>query len=147
VKKVFYALIASLTLFLSGCADKAPQLQTPSSNIIFENSDLGSWFALQNVASLSRDDGFFEIEITGKNNSSSKQVLTYIVDWYDQNGFIIKSILTKRKIASIEGGKLIVIHAVSPSDKAVTYKIRFGVPTDDDELRDKNVNLKEYRGE
>ncbi|MDR2082019.1 MAG: YcfL family protein [Campylobacteraceae bacterium] len=146
MKKMFY-LLASLTLFFTGCADKTPQLQSPNSNIVFENNALGEWFALQNVVSMKRDDNFMEIEVTGKNNSSSKQILTYNIDWYDQNGFIIKSILSKRKIASVESGKSIIIHAVSPSENAVNYKIRFGVPTEDDELRDQNVNLREYRGE
>ncbi|MDR2342651.1 MAG: YcfL family protein [Campylobacteraceae bacterium] len=146
MKKIFY-LLASMTLFFTGCADKHPQINTSDSNIIFEDDSLGEWFALQNVVSLQRSDNFMEIEIRGKNHSSSKQVLTYIVDWYDQNGFIIKSILTKRKIASIEGGKSIIVHAVSPSANTQSYKIRFGVPSKDDELRDQNINLKEYRGE
>ncbi|MDR2790780.1 MAG: YcfL family protein [Campylobacteraceae bacterium] len=146
MRKMFYFL-AFLTLIFTGCADKTPQLQSPSSNIIFESDKLGKWFALQNVVSLKRDDNFMEIEVTGKNNSDDKEVLTYNIDWYDQNGFIIKTILTKRKIASVESGKSIIIHAVSPSANAVNYKIRFGVPTEDDELRDQNVNLREYRGE
>ncbi|MDR2100920.1 MAG: YcfL family protein [Campylobacteraceae bacterium] len=146
MRKIVYFL-ASLTLFFTGCADKTPQLQSPSSNVVFENDSLGKWFALQNIVSLARDDGFMEIEITGKNNSSEKQTLTYNIDWYDQNGFIIKSILVKRKIATVEGGKSIIIHAVSPSANVANYKIRFGVPTEDDELRDNNVNLKEHRGE
>ncbi|MDR0761947.1 MAG: DUF1425 domain-containing protein [Campylobacteraceae bacterium] len=146
MRKIFYFLAFTALLF-TGCADKHPQINTSSPNIIFEDNSLGKWFVLQNVVSLKRSDNFMEIEITGKNHSSSKQVLTYIVDWYDQNGFIIKSILTKRKIASIEGGKSIIVHAVSPSANTQSYKIRFGVPSEDDELRDQNVNLKEYRGE
>jgi uncharacterized protein YcfL len=136
-----------LTLLFTGCADKSPQINTSNPNIVFENDSLGKWFVLQNVVSLNREDGFVELEVTGKNYSSSKQTLTYIVDWYDQNGFIVKSILLKRKIASIESGKSIIIHAVSPNAKTASYKVRFGVPSEDDELREQNVNLREYRGE
>ncbi|MDR1614053.1 MAG: YcfL family protein [Campylobacteraceae bacterium] len=146
MRKIFYFL-ASLALFFTGCADKSPQINTSNPNIIFESDSLGEWFVLQNVVSLKRTDGFIEIEITGKNHSSSKQVLTYNIDWYDQNGFIIKSILVKRKIASVESGKSIIIHAVSPSENTASYKVRFGIPTEDDELREQNVNLREHKGE
>ncbi|MDR2635682.1 MAG: DUF1425 domain-containing protein [Campylobacteraceae bacterium] len=146
MRKMFYFL-AFLTLLFTGCADKSPQINTSNPNIVFENDSLGKWFVLQNVVSLNREDGFVELEITGKNYSSSKQTLTYIVDWYDHNGFIVKSILVKRKIASVESGKSIIIHAVSPNANTASYKVHFGVPSEDDELRDQNVNLREYRGE
>jgi uncharacterized protein YcfL len=146
MRKLFY-LLAFLTLIFTGCADKTPQVTSYHPNIVFESNELGKWFVLQNVVSVVRDDNFIEFEVTGKNDSPLKQVLTYNIDWYDQNGFIIKSILTKRKIASVEGGKSIIIHAVSPSDKAINYKLRFGIPTEEDELRDQNVNLREYKGE
>ncbi|MDR1285205.1 MAG: DUF1425 domain-containing protein [Campylobacteraceae bacterium] len=144
---MFYFL-ASLALVFIGCADKTPQINPAAySNIVFENNNIKEWFVLQNIISVVRDDGFIEVEVVGKNISSSKQILTYNVDWYDQNGFTIKSILVKRKIASIENGKSIIIHVISPNANAASYKVRFGLPTSDDELRDQNVNLREYRGE
>ncbi|MDR1460477.1 MAG: DUF1425 domain-containing protein [Campylobacteraceae bacterium] len=146
MRKMFY-LLAFLALIFTGCADKSPQLNVAYSNVIFENDSIKEWLVLQNIISVVRDDGFIEVEVVGKNISSSKQILTYNVDWYDQNGFVIKSILVKRKIASIENGKSIIIHVISPSENAASYKVRFGLPTSDDELRDKNVNLREYRGE
>ncbi|MDR1007269.1 MAG: DUF1425 domain-containing protein [Campylobacteraceae bacterium] len=147
MRKMFY-LLAFLALILTSCADKSPRPNAAAyPNIVFENDSIKEWFALQNVVSVVRDDGFIEVEVTGKNISSSKQILTYNVDWYDQNGFTIKSILVKRKIASIENGKSIIIHVISPSANAQNYKVRFGLPTSDDELRDQNVNLREYKGE
>ncbi|MDR0407552.1 MAG: DUF1425 domain-containing protein [Campylobacteraceae bacterium] len=144
MRKILYLLVL---LIFTGCANKSLQPNTNYSDIVFENNGIKEWFVLQNVISLTRDDGFIEVEVVGKNISSSNQILTYNIDWYDQNGFMVKSILAKRKIASIESGKSITIHVVSPSDNVANYKIRFGLPTEDDQLRDKNINLREYKGE
>jgi uncharacterized protein YcfL len=149
MRRIVY-LLAFLTLVFTGCSNRAPNVIVnvePYSNIVFEADSTKDWFVVENAAVLHRDDKLTEIEIVGKNRASSTQFLTYKIDWYDENGFVIKSILSTRKIASVEAGRNIVIHAVSPSENANTYKIRIGVPSGEDELRDKNVNVREYRGE
>jgi uncharacterized protein YcfL len=149
MRRIVY-LLAFLTLVFTGCSNKTPIMVVnvkPYSNIIFEADSVKDWFVVENAAAFDRDDKLTEIEIAGKNTATSTKTLTYKIDWYDKNGFVIKSILSTRKIASIEAGRNIVIHAVSPSENANEYKIRIGVPTEEDELRDKNVNVREYRGE
>lgn len=149
MKKYVFVFLA-VFLFL-GCSDKQKEITleyiNTHKNVVVEDDSILKWMIIENIASLVRNDGMLEAEIVIKNIDSSPNKVVYKIDWFDQNGFVIETILSKWKIVTIEGKRNMIIHIISPSHDAVNYKIRFQKLTDDDLKRDKNVNLKEYIGE
>ncbi|MDR1975556.1 MAG: YcfL family protein [Campylobacteraceae bacterium] len=122
-------------------------VQKSYQDVIFEDDIVKDWLILDSFTAKKRNDKLIELELIGINRLSSAKQFTYRIDWYDEDGLVIKSILSKWKIISVEGGRNVVIRAISPRENAAAYKIRVGTPSQEDELRDKNTNLKEYQGE
>ncbi|MFV0480799.1 MAG: DUF1425 domain-containing protein [Campylobacteraceae bacterium] len=152
MKKYAFALLLSL-IVLGGCASNQSSdasspavIKQENPNIMIDDS-INIWLDIENITSLIRMDNMMEVEIVGRNIGSIPRTLAYRVDWYDQNGFVIKSILTKWKVASVEEGRNIVIRSVRPSVDATNYKVRITMPTETDVKRYKNLNKKEYKGE
>jgi uncharacterized protein YcfL len=150
MRRILLSGLLAAAAMLTGCSDKAPMLAGPDmpyQNIVFEAPQLKDWFVLQKAVALKRDDNLTEIELVAHNKAGELKTFTYKIDWVDEKGFEVRSILNTRKIASVEPGRNIIIHAISPSIKAVEYKVRLGQPIEADELRDKNINIREYKGE
>lgn len=149
MKKFILAVLAIFIFF--GCSDKQKEITleyiNTHKNIVIEDDSILKWLIIENIASLVRADGMLEVEIATKNINSKSNTVAYKIDWFDENGFVIETILSKWKLLQIEGKRNAIIHGISPSQNAVSYKIRFQEPTSDDVKRDMNVNIKEFRGE
>ena len=133
-------LVFLLSVFLlAGCVKK---VKDPNFAV-----DSGIYDSLEVVSEVKRtkDDGFTEIEVIFNNYTSSNEKIAYKVDWFDKDGFIVDTIMSKWKVVEVEAKRNLVIRAVSPSIKAVDYKIRMQFPSDDDEFRNNSAQF-EYQG-
>ena len=134
-------LIFLLSVFLlSGCVKK---VKDPN----FTVEDSGIYDSLEVVSEAKRvkDDGFTEIEVIFKNYTDSNEKVAYKVDWFDKDGFIVDTIMSKWKVVEVEANRNMVIHAISPSVRATEYKIRMQFPSEDDEFRNNPAQF-EYQG-
>lgn len=132
---VLFCLVA-----FSGCVSK---VKDP--NFIVEDSDIYDTLEFVNMAKRTKDDGLTEIQAVFKNYTKSNEKFAYRVDWFDEDGFVIDSIMSKWKVVEVEAKRNLVINALSPSIKAKDYKIRMQFISNDDKLRN-NSAIYEYQG-
>ncbi|MDR0467239.1 MAG: DUF1425 domain-containing protein [Campylobacteraceae bacterium] len=146
-----YILVFLAVFLLFGCSDKQKEITleyiNTHKNIVIEDNSILKWLIIENIASVVRPDSMIEVEILTKNINSASKTVAYKIDWFDQNGFVVETILSKWRLLQIEGTRNAIIHGISPSQNVVSYKIRFQEPTSSDAKRDMNVNIKEFRGE
>lgn len=134
-------LIFLLSVFLlSGCVKK---VKDP--NFTVEDSGIYDTLEFVDMVKRTKEDGFLEIQAVFKNYTNSNKTVAYKVDWYDNDGFLIDTIMSKWKVVEVEAKRNFVLKAVAPSIKAVDYKIRMQFPSDDDEFRN-NPAQYEYQG-
>lgn len=146
MRKIVASLGFALAFLLSGCTQGpviAQQISDP--HVVIENPSLYEWLEFDTINYIRRDDGMLQFEAAFRNFSDRKRVLAYRVDWYDENGFAIKTILSKWTIVQVEERRNLIIHGISPTDKTQDFKIRLQKPTSDDDLR-KNSYHQEYQG-
>jgi uncharacterized protein YcfL len=70
--------------------------------------------------------------------------VAYKIDWIDKNGFIVKTILSKWKMATVEENRDFTINGVSPSNQIKDFVIRVQDTSRDDEQR-KDSSHYEYQ--
>ena len=129
-------LIISIFVF-SGCNQKQVDINQKISDphVIIENPSIYKWLQFDDVNYFKREDGLMEVEVRFRNFTNSNKIVSYKIDWMDENGFIQKSILSKWVIVEIEERRNLVIHGISPSTKIENFKIRLQEPTKDDRLK------------
>lgn len=115
MKKIYSVLAAAFLLW--GCASSGPGYDAQ----IFT---LGSTVRIQQLQArhiVREKDGHILVNISG--TSTSTQVVYYKVDWYDAAGMPVKTILSAWQKASIVKGVPFDWTVVSPSPKAVQFKV------------------------
>lgn len=135
-----FALFA-LSLLLIGCSSKEPKA---SPHLDFEDNSVNSFLSLQSLNDRFTNGGMMEVEARFKNESSFNKDLLYKVDWFDKDGFLITNITTKWKRVVVQSKRDFNVRAVSPSDKAVNYKLRITTP-DSDDKDIKTINRYEFK--
>ena len=135
-----FALFA-LSLLLIGCSSKEPKA---SPHLDIEDSSVTSFLSLQSLNDRFTNGGMMEVEARFKNESSFNKDLLYKVDWFDKDGFLITNITTKWKRVVVQSKRDFNVRAVSPSDKAVNYKLRITTP-DSDDKDIKTINRYEFK--
>ena len=135
-----FALFA-LSLLLIGCSSKEP---TASPHLDIEDNSVNSFLSLQSLNDRFTNGGMMEVEARFKNESSFNKDLLYKVDWFDKDGFLITNITTKWKRVVVQSKRDFNVRAVSPSDKAVNYKLRITTP-DSDDKDIKTINRYEFK--
>lgn len=128
-----------LGLLLVGCVEK-----TTNPNLEIDGVIINSFLVLESQKSRFTNGGMMEVEARFKNTSSFNRGLLYKVDWFDENGFLITNITTKWKRATVQSNRDFIVRAISPSDKAVDYKIRITTP-DSDDKDIKTINRYEFK--
>ncbi len=146
MKQSIFISIAFLTLMFNGC-NQGPTItsQITDPHVLVENSSLYGWLNLETINYVKRSDEMLEFEASFRNISEWNRVLAYRIDWYDENGFSIKTILSKWTVVEVEQRRNLIIHGISPTNKTTNFKIRLQVPTSDDDLRKNNYHY-EYQG-
>lgn len=151
MKKILSIFFIVFIFVISGCSNKQKEVSLEQlnthKNVIVEDSSILDWLAIENIASMVRSDNMLEVQVQTKNMNSKSKTVAYKIDWFDENGFLVETILSKWKLLQVEGKRGANIKGISPSQSVASFKIRFQEPSSDDVKRDMNVNIKEYRGE
>ncbi len=134
-------VLFALSLLLIGCSPKEPKA---SPHLDIEDNSVNSFLSLQSLNDRFTNGGMMEVEARFKNESSFNKDLLYKVDWFDKDGFLITNITTKWKRVVVQSKRDFNVRAVSPSDKAVNYKLRITTP-DSDDKDIKTINRYEFK--
>lgn len=107
-------------LFVTGCA-KSPQSGAEIAKFVDRcgSSDI----IITDIKGRKKADGFMQAQVSGENRSESYHLLEYRVVWYDKEGFKMDTILSKWNTVPAYAKQPFDISAVSPSDKARTFRI------------------------
>ena len=130
-----------LSLLLIGCSSKEPKA---SQHLDIEDSSVNSFLSLQSLNDRLTNGGMMDVEARFKNESSFNKDMLYKIDWFDKDGFLITNITTKWKRVVVQSKRDFNVRAVSPSDKAVNYKLRITTP-DSDDKDIKTINRYEFK--
>lgn len=130
-----------LSLLLIGCSSKEPKA---SQHLDIEDSSVNSFLSLQSLNDRFTNGGMMDVEARFKNESSFNKDMLYKIDWFDKDGFLITNITTKWKRVVVQSKRDFNVRAVSPSDKAVNYKLRITTP-DSDDKDIKTINRYEFK--
>ncbi|MSN96152.1 DUF1425 domain-containing protein [Campylobacter sp. FMV-PI01] len=144
-------LLLGVLMFFVGCGgvNHMNVSKNMQANIItdphvkFDDSSLFKWLKFEFINYIQRQDGLIEFEAVFKNNSKINKLLSYKIIWKDENGFTQKTIMSKWTKASIESGRFLNIHAISPSIKSKDFEIIIQEPTKDDNKRNDSYH-KQY---
>ncbi len=131
-------VILSFIFLFSGCVNK---INHP--NFVIEDDEIYDSLEFINVNEKDRKDGLKEIRAIFKNYTNDDTKIAYRIDWFDENGFLIDSIMSKWKISQVEGRRDLIIYGISPSTKAKNFKIKMQLPTKNDENLN-NVAIYEF---
>lgn len=128
-------LLTIAIFMLTGC-NNSPNADNKIAKVIngCGNSDI----IITDIKGRIKADGFMQAQVIGENSSSSYQKLMYRVVWFDNNGFIIDTILSKWKNAPAYANQPFSINAISPTTKAKTFRIY--IKKDKEVICDKNYN-------
>lgn len=132
-----FLIIFSFLIFC-GCVNK---IDHP--NFAIEDSKIYDYFEFVSLNENDRQDGLKQIQAIFKNYTDDDTKVAYRVDWFDENGFLIKSIMSSWKVAIVEGKRDLVIESISPSLKAKTYKVKMQFPNNNDEMLN-NIAVYEF---
>ncbi len=92
LKKICRIMVVIMVLSFFGCAPKTKPMD-PRVAII--DTSIARKLPITEVLTHTNPDGFMVVQITGRNYTSNYYKLEYKVDWLDNNGLLIKTILSK----------------------------------------------------
>lgn len=143
--KIFKYLLLCFALLFASCSTNQVNTQNSikmDSHVKF-NKDSLKWLNVDFVNYITRDDGLIEFQAIFTNTSSSNKLLSYKINWKDENGFIQKTIMSKWTKTLIESGRNLSIRGISPSIKSKDFEIILQETTKDDEKRNDSYH-KQY---
>ena len=117
-KKVLFGGVIALML-LSGCATTQPK----STIAKVTDSCIVGDIKITDIKGGKREDGFMRTQIEGENLSGSYKQLEYKIVWLDDDGFVIKSILSNWRKFSAEANQPFYITNIAPNAKASDFRL------------------------
>lgn len=94
------------------------------SKVTVIDSFLDNEITITRIKSLINTGGLMEVELTGLNNSSSYKKLEYRIEWFDNNGFSIDTVMSRWTDFPAYGNSEFRFRAVAPKAAAVDFRIR-----------------------
>ncbi|WP_375724819.1 YcfL family protein [Arcobacter sp. KX21116] len=146
MKKIYLIITIISVMLFSGCAQKEVKVEpkiSDDSHIVIDKA-LDSWLKLEKLNYFQKSDGFWVVQARFKNTTYMNRNVAYKIDWIDKNGFIVKTILSKWKKATVEENRDFTINGVSPSNQIKDFVIRVQDTSRDDEQR-KDSSHYEYQ--
>ena len=118
-------VIAGVCLvFLAGCASKDAKPNNSIAKVVETNEECGSKdIKIVDIKGRVKSDGFMKVQVSGENLSDEYQLLEYRVVWFDEDGFVIDSLLSKWQTAPAYAAAPFHVSAISPSTKAKTFRL------------------------
>ncbi len=117
--QVIMSVVFSVLLF-SGCIS-----QPKSNNSIVKIIDQcgSNSIIVTDIKGRKKADGFMQAQIIGESTSNEYQRLEYRIVWFNKEGFVIESILSKWREIPAYANQPFHINNVSPNTKAKTFRI------------------------
>ena len=97
-KRLFVVLF--LSFFMAGCAGLEPAripFNDPRVTVVgsMTGSNIRSDIKVTGLTTRINSAGFMEVQVYGVNKAGAYRDLEYKIDWIDQDGFVIKTILSR----------------------------------------------------
>ncbi|TCD48270.1 YcfL family protein [Chlorobium sp. N1] len=86
-----FGVLVMLVLFMGGCA--STRMSEP--RVSFADSSLRGEMLLTDFASVVNGGGLMEVQVTGRNKTSSYRLLEYRIEWFDADGILVPSVMTR----------------------------------------------------
>ena len=143
--KLFTFSILIFSILFIGCVKQEPIKHNTFPNVIVENKIHDNFSILQSVYKTQKD-GLILVEVEVQNISSAEKTFTYKVDWKDENGFKIKTIMSRWVTVNVEPSRNAIISTISPSLKAKQYIVHIVSTSLSDKKRKNSYNY-EYQNQ
>ena len=117
--RIIMSAIFSILLF-SGCVSQ-PKANNSIVKVIEQCGS--SSIVVTDIKGRKKADGFMQAQVIGENTSDTYQRLEYKIVWFDNEGFVIKSILSKWRETPAYANQPFHISNISPSTKAKTFRV------------------------
>ena len=88
------------------------------------DSFLDNEISITQIKSLINTGGLMEVQLTGVNSTSSYKKLEYKIEWFDNNGFLIDTVMSRWTDFPAYGNSEFGFRAVAPKAAAVDFRIR-----------------------
>ena len=111
--------ILLIIILLASCATTRPL--DPRVAII--DDYLSREIEIINVLENENNAGFMEIQVSGYNQTSFYKKLEYKIDWFDQNGFAIPTILSRWTMFPAYGNTEFRFKAIAPKKTASDFRV------------------------
>lgn len=120
-------------LFAAGCttvntlepAQPVAQKQMLADKRVITDGSLNRRVRILGVNTATGPAGFLKIQVELQNTTRSTHAFSYRVEWFDENGMIIKLPTYTAIPKTIEGKETMSITATAPTDKAKDFRIKF----------------------
>lgn len=119
-------IMAFVAVLLSACNPPVESSHSlKDSRVVVQTPDLYHWVQMDFINQIRHKDGLLEFEARFTNVTSYQQEnLNYRIDWFDENGFLIKTILSNWKTVHFTPSGSISVKGIAPNPKAINYQIR-----------------------
>ncbi len=119
--KMLQSRVAILVLLLlsAGCATT----KSVDPRITVTGAFLASNIEITDVSWAANQSGFMEIQVTGINKTSSYKQLEYSIEWLDQSGMNISTIMSRWTKFPAYANAEFRFKAVAPKTTAVDYRV------------------------
>ena len=117
--KTYIMLFLCSVCVISGCATTQPV----DSRVRIIDELLNQNISITEVLSRINKGGFLEVQVTGFNRASSYKKLEYRIEWFDTNGFEIKTILSGWTHIPAYKNSEFRFKAVAPKSSASNFRV------------------------
>jgi len=127
LKKFFKIIIFLLIFSFVGCAASNTPKATKKpvdSRVTIVDVALVRKLPVTDVIVHTRPDGLMEVQVTGRNYTSTYYALEYQAEWLDKNGFVIETILSRWTAFPTYEQSEYKFKAVAPKSAAVDFRIK-----------------------
>ncbi len=127
LKKICKIFVVLLIFSFVGCAasNKSKTTKKPvDSRVAIIDVALARKLPAIDVIVHTRSDGLMEVQVTGRNYTSTYYNLEYKAEWIDKNGLLIKTILSRWTAFPAYEQSEYMFKAVAPKATAVDFRIK-----------------------
>jgi uncharacterized protein YcfL len=126
-------ILVAVSVFYVGCstvntvepAQPAAQRQMLTDKRIITDSGLYGRVRPIGVNTATVSTGFLKIQVEVQNLTSSPAAFAYRIEWFDANGMIVNTPTSVWIDRQIQGGEILALTAVAPTETAKDFRIKF----------------------
>lgn len=107
-------------LFLFGCVTNKTD-----SRIHYVDASLRHSIEITQTSLRVGEGGFLELQLDGRNGGNRDVRMDYLIEWLDDDGFVIKSVSSRWTPLFVGRNTGFNIHQVAPGGKACDFRIQF----------------------